>query len=298
MLQPNDSSQASNREAATTAPLQPMGFTDILDTIFSLYRNHFRLFLGICAVYFVLTLGLDLLTGISTFFFASSGRWSMMIAITLVTSLIAIVVGLFVIGGVVFAGAQAYLGRHITARAAFRQAKRRFWPYFGSGLLWLLVVGVLAITIIGIPVAIYFGTRWTFYTQAVLIEETSAWNALRRSRELVKGAWWRVFGIVLAIFLLFSTIQIILQFSLLFVFGITQAIGDEGDLVEMFRRLFVPELTTRDGLVTYVIQNFINHVVASLTLPIGIIGITLLYFDQRIRKEGFDIEMRVTNEAM
>ena len=54
MLQPNDSSGASNGEETTSASLQPMGFTDILDSMFSLYRNHFRLFVSICSVYFCL----------------------------------------------------------------------------------------------------------------------------------------------------------------------------------------------------------------------------------------------------
>ena len=160
----------------------------------------------------------------------------------------------------------------------------------------MLIIGLLAITIIGIPFAIYLGVRWGFYAQAVLIEEHSATNALRRSRELVKGAWWRVFGIILALILLAFMIQTVLQFSLLFVFGFTEEISGEEGLWEMFRRMFAPELTAWDELVTYVIQSCINYFVTSLMLPLTVIGFTLLYFDQRIRKEGFDIEMDVTNE--
>jgi hypothetical protein len=93
-------------------------------------------------------------------------------------------------------------------------------------------------------------------------------------------------------------IQTILQFSLLFGFGLTQAISGEGGVLKMLERLFIPELTTWDGLVNYIIQSFINSVVTSLMLPVGIIGSTLLYFDQRIRKEGFDIEMRVTDTTV
>ena len=295
MLQPNDSLQTNDSETSTTASLQPMGFTDILDTIFSLYRNHFRLIFGICIVYFVFMLGLNLFLGISTFYFSNSGVWSIAIGIPIIASWTTILISLFSIGALLFAGGQSYLGRQITAGSAFRQIARRFWPYLGSNILYILIVGLLAITIIGIPFAIYFAVRWGFYTQAVLIEETSARNALRRSSELVKGTWWRVFGILLAIFLLAFMIQTILQFSLLFGFGLTQAISGEGGLLQMFQRLFVPELTTWDGLVNYIIQSFINYVVNSLMLPVGIIGSTLLYFDQRIRKEGFDIEMRVTD---
>ncbi len=210
---------------------------------------------------------------------------------------ITMLVVLFPIGALVFASAQAYLGGHITVDAAFKQVARRFLPYLGSSLLLMLTIGLLAITIIGIPFAIYFGTRWSFYAQAVLIEETSATNALKRSRELVRGTWWRIFGTILAIFLIAFMIKTVLQFFLLFAFGFTQAISGEEGLLEMFRRMFEPELTSWAGLVTYIIQSCLNHFVASLILPLTSVGITLLYFDQRIRKEGFGTEIRVINEA-
>ena len=294
MLNPN----TSTNEVTTRTSLQPMGFTEILDIIFSLYQNHFQLILSICTVYFVLTLGMNLLTGISIFFFESSGIQGRAIAIDLVDVGITIVVALFSVGALLFAGAQAFLGKQISASAAFGQVTRRFGSYLGSSLLLGLIVGLLAITIIGIPFAIYFATRWGFYAQAVLIEEHSATNALKRSRELVKGAWWRVFGIMLAIFLLAFMIHAVLQFSLLFVFGFTKEISGEGGLLEMFRRMFSPELTAWDGLAAYVIQSFINDVVNSLMLPLTPVGITLLYFDQRIRKEGFDIEVHATNTVV
>ena len=298
MLQPNDSLQTNNSEASTTTSLQPMGFTDILDTIFSLYRNHFRLILSICTVYFILVLGVNLFLDISTLSFESSGGGTIIIVLRPAADWITNIVGLLPIGAVLFAGAQIYLGREITAGAAFRQVVHRFVSYLGSFLLWMLVFGLLAITVIGIPFAIYFATRWGFYSQTVLIEGTSATNALRRSGELVKGTWWRIFGMMLAIFLLSFMIQTILQFSLLFVFGFTQAISGEEGLVEMFRQMFAPELTAWEGLVPYVIQSCINFVVTSLMLPLTPIGITLLYFDQRIRKEGFDIEMRVSDATV
>lgn len=298
MLQPNDSLQTNNSEASTTTSLQPMGFTDILDTIFSLYRNHFRLIFGICIVYFILMFGLNLVTGVSAFYFSSSGLWGMTIAIAAIASWITILIGLFLIGALLFAGAQSYLGKQITTGTAFRQVARRFWSYLGSSIIYLLIIGLLTITVIGIPFAIYFAVRWGFYAQTVLTEEASATNALRRSSELVTGTWWRVFGILFAIFVLTFMIQTILQFSLLFVFGLTQAISGEEGLLKMLQQLFAPELTTWDGLVNYIIQSFTNNVVTSLMLPVGIIGSTLLYFDQRIRKEGFDIEMRVTDTTV
>ena len=292
MLGPN----MSSNEVSATVSLQPMGFTDILDTILSLYRSHCRLILGICAVYFVLTLGMDLLTSILTLFFKDFVGESVTIVMNPVADWTTRLVALFPTGALLFASAQAYLGNHITADAAFKQVTRRFLSYLGSSLLLILVVGALAITVIGIPFAIYFGTRWSFYGQAVMIEETSATDALKRSRELVRGMWWRIFGIILAIFLIAFMIQTVLQFFLLFAFGFTETISGEGGVLEMFRRMFEPELTSWEGLAAYVIQSFLNYFVTSLILPLTSVGTTLLYFDQRIRKEGFGTEIQVINE--
>lgn len=287
----------TNSEVVTRASLQPMGFMDILDTVFSIYRNHFRLIFRICTVYFILTLGVQLSTGISTFFFESSGLQGMAIAINPVATWITTLISLFSLGALLFTGAQIYLGKPITAGAAFSQVTRRFWSYLGSSLLLMIVVALLALTIIGIPFALYLGIRWGFYGQAVLIEETSATNALKRSRELVRGSWWRVFGIMLALFLLSFMIEIVLQFFLLFAFGFTEVIGVEDGALEMFRRMVTPELTAWDGLAAYIIHSFINNAVGGLLLPLTPIGITLLYFDRRIRKEGFDIEMMATRQG-
>ena len=298
MLQANDSSQERNGDETAAVSLQPMGFTDILDNMFSLYRNHFELFMRICSVYFVCGFVISLLIGIVTVSAIDSGEFSMaMLTLVIgILSLISSVIMLFVIGGLVFGSAQVFLGVQIDANTAFNQAKRRFWPYLGSNFLYALVIGLLTITLIGIPFAIFFGFRWIFCSLAAVFEEKSAVKALKRSSELVKGGWWRVFGMMVGIFLLGFFVQLILQFSLLFVLGLTQTMGGDGDLVEMLRRMFVPQLTTWKELVIHSIQNFLSHAITCLMLPVGIIGATLVYFDQRIRKEGFDIEMRATNE--
>ena len=295
MLQPDDSSQGNNGEDAA-ASLRPMDFTEILDRMFSLYRSHFRLFLSICSVYFVVGLAASLLNGISMISLSGSGQSGMAIGIIVIDSLLTSIVMFFVTGALVFASAQAYLGNDTDAPAAFRQAKRRFWHYFGTNLLYGLVVGLLMITCIGIPFALFFGVRWLFCSLGALFEEKSAVGALKRSSELVKGGWWRVFGIMIGIFLLVFFVQFIIQFSLLFVLGLTQATTGDGDLLEMLRRMFTPQLTSWREFAAFSIQNFISIAVTSLMLPVAVVGMTLVYFDQRIRKEAFDIEMRVTHD--
>ena len=43
------------------------------------------------------------------------------------------------------------------------------------------------------------------------------------------------------------------------------------------------------------IRRLVTLSIGFITMPIGPIGSTLLYFDLRIRKEAFDLEMRVTD---
>ena len=300
MLQSNDSSGVSDADETGATSLQPMGFTDILDSMFSLYRNHFRLFVSICSVYFVCGFVVNLLIGITTVSAIGSGEFNILM-FTLVAGILYVinsVVMLFVIGGLAFGSAQVFLGKQITTNTAFNQTKRRFWPYLGSNLLYALVVGLLTITLIGIPFAVFFGFRWIFCSLAAVFEEKSAVRALKRSSELVKGGWWRVFGMMIGIFLLVFFVQSILQFSLLFVLGLSQTMGGDGNLLEMLRQMFVPQLTTWEELIAHSIRNFVSLAITSLMLPVGIIGATLVYFDQRIRKEGFDIEIRVTSEPV
>ncbi|MDE0297831.1 MAG: hypothetical protein OXN17_04310 [Candidatus Poribacteria bacterium] len=316
MSQTNDSLQASDGEVSTAASLQPMGFGDILDSMFSLYRNRFRLFVGICGVYFVYGLVVDLLIGISVVSLASSGQFDRLMLMAVALYLIGAVVMLFVVSAIVFASAEAFLGKQITVGAAFKRTERRFWPYLGSNCLYGLVVGLLMITCLGIPLAIFFAFRWIFCSLAAVFEGKSAVRALKRSSELVKGGWWRVFGVMIAIFLLVFFVQTILQISLTFVLGLTQIMGDDGNLVERLRQIFspstggdedvadlwrqilLPQLTTWKELIVYSIQIFISLAINCLMLPVSFIGVTLVYFDRRIRKEGFDIEMRVTGEPV
>ena len=287
MNERNDLVQSDSSEM-TSAPLQPMSFIDILDGTFSLYRSHWTLFFGITGVYFILVYGMDLITVFALINAAPST--------TPVIGFLAIIgsyaVIFWVVAGLVHASAQAYLNRDITSQAALQQAWRRFGSYLGSVILWLLVVCGLFITIIGIPFSIYFSARWGLCGLLVMFEETTARNSLRRSTELVKGTWWRVFGIMLAVYLIYFVIQFIFQASFLV---LTQVGGTEDTtLLETIRRQLFPTPHEIEWQ-TYIIQRFVTIGIAALTMPIVVIGFALLYFDLRIRKEGLDIEMRVHN---
>jgi hypothetical protein len=294
MQEHNELAQTNNSQTDTT-PLQPMNFTYILDGIFTIYRDHCRLLLEIAAVYLVLEFAMNLISA----YFVTGAAPNTTLIIASFSLIVTSVISLLVTAGLIYASAQVYLGREITSGAALQQAFRRFWSYLGSGILWFLAVGGLCITVIGIPFGIYFGIRWTLYSQPVLLEESKAWNALGRSTELVKGSWWRVLGIVAAIYLISGMITFILYISIEFILTLAgiieteQAAGGIG-LLDTLRRLFIPTLD-ETGWLTYAVQRFVALLITTLTMPIVLIGSTLLYYDLRIRKEAFDIEMQVTD---
>ena len=275
MSQPSNPSQLDKGEASTGMSLQPMSFTDILDTTFSLYRNHFRLFVGISSVYFT-----------SHIILTTFGHW---LADWCDTALV-----ILSYAGLAFASAGTYLGRRITFHTAFRQVVNRFKSYAGSGVLWLLVVLALSSTVIGIPVAIFLGTRWCFFPLTVLVEENSATTALRRSGELVKGAWWRVFSIMLAIFMIALTIELIFVIFSTSIIALSGIVGGM-DYLELIRWCIWDEShdAIEGGLY---LLHAINTAINALIMPIMAVGFTLLYVDQRIRKEGFDIEMMMSGK--
>jgi len=132
-------------------------------------------------------------------------------------------------------------------------------------------VFAMGITIIGIPAAIYFGVMWVFIVQTVVLEHRSARRSLSRSSILVKRTWWRVLGILIIIGLIESILSAVAGGIVGFIIGL---IGGLADILPV-------ELAT----------NFAGSLVGMIFIPIGLIGTTLLYFDLRIRKEGYNLEI-------
>lgn len=297
MLEAMDTLKLRNHQEPT---LQPMGFTDILDGTFSLYRNHFKLFVSIAAVYHIARFASDLL---STFILSPIAQF-----IGSVLNFFDYFVSCFVLAGLTYASMQTYLGRQVTLRAALQRVLHRFLPCFYGWLFVFLPIVLLTVLIgmlfrfsIGFGFvlalilslfAIYFLIRWLFYWMFILFEGSTARTALRRSTELVEGTWWRVFGITVAIYAISLMIALILLAACFFLFTLTGII-DEAPFLEMISLMLSPPVSEM-GWLSYVILRFmVRSVFTFTTLPIWAIGPTLLYFDLRIRKDAFDIEMRV-----
>ena len=115
-------------------------------------------------------------------------------------------------GAVTHAVCQQYVWQQISVRLAFRRTFRRFWPMLGAVTLVFLAVFLMAITIIGIPFAVYFGLRWYYVLQVSLLEDLGPTESLRGSSELVEGNWWRVLGITFVLSFIISAVTFLPSF--------------------------------------------------------------------------------------
>jgi len=90
-----------------------------------------------------------------------------------------------------------FLHREISIYEAIKLIIKKAKVLIGSSLLRLFLSVICMITVIGIPFAIYLTISWSFVPQIAIIESYSISQTLTRSRELVKGYWWHMFGVFL-----------------------------------------------------------------------------------------------------
>ena len=299
--------------------LHLMGVAELLDTTFSLYRKHFWTFLcisaGSCPA---------LLIMISTFLLEDSIGSGAEVAIWIATIAVFWGISIFVVSGLVLASAEAYLGRRIRIGAVLRQGRHRFWQCFAGSLLFVLlavfvifisaipsvlfitallgdaedVVGPLFLLLIVAFVTGWFIAYWCFFAAAVLVEGKSMRDGIGRTGELIRGTWWWVVGVMFAILLLHFALGYIFRIAVGFLLSLTEVVGVMAFLQTINLTTLWQLLSTRPELsLSYILIFLINLGIDTFTAPIWVIGGTLLYFNQRIRKEGFDIEMTATRQG-
>ncbi len=156
-------------------------------------------------------------------------------------------------GALIYGVSGQMLGKPISVGRAYSFSIGRYGAMLGASFLAGLAVILMAITFIGIPFAIFFAVRWFFVYQTASLERCGPRTALARSSGLVRGNWWRVFGILLLIAIILAIAN-----------GITSAI--------------------------LVLMPFVGSILlvvfAVLLAPIMVLAATLLYHDLRVRRDG------------
>jgi hypothetical protein len=161
----------------------------------------------------------------------------------------------------------------------------------GQGLVAFGILGGLAM----LAVTIFLWIRLSLALPAVVLEGIGPIDALRRSWQLVKSSWWRVFGITLLAGIVVAIIGFILQFPFTIVSGLT---GGGGSGFTMIGAGSTTATTTAAPTILGVAITAIGSIIAATcTRPISAGVTVLLYTDMRVRREGLDLALNQAAQA-
>ncbi len=229
--------------------IREMAFAEILDTALQLLRDNFVLLVGTSAITLVpVQLGLYLLPFL-TLRSAAVAIGTVLLMFLVVVPFIRIL-QTFLIG-------ELYLGRSVSIGEAYRQTLSIFPPLVGT--LFLSGLAVMGATLLLIIPGIFVSLWFVLINQVMVFERTFGTEALRRSRDLMRGNLLRAIGILV--------LEGALTWALSF--GVSLAF-----------RIF-PWGWVQAGAA---------GITESIASAFGAAALVVLYFDIRCRKEAFDLE--------
>lgn len=280
--------------------LRPLSIGQLLDRAFRLYRKNFVVFISIVAL---TQLPLAILNVInSAIFLDRANTFSQMPfdpnrSFTSIIGPSLLVFFLILMATVVLtqigtaaltrAVADDYLERPVTLLGTLNRIGNDWLRLLGTIILFGVLVGVVAfplalfsiipclgiiVSLIGFLAIGLVGGAIGYLMPAVVVLEKKAWlTAIRRCWRLVSLRFWWVVGYIAVLVLL----------NLIIVWGPAMLAGG------IFQMLFAGG----NQLAATVVQQGTSVLFASIFTPLQLTAVTLMYFDLRIRFEGFDLKV-------
>ncbi|HEY3710458.1 MAG TPA: hypothetical protein VGL64_13845 [Amycolatopsis sp.] len=275
--------------------LRPLNIGDILDGSITAIRRYPLLVLGVSAVVAVVVAALNLavslllvpdVTRVATLGPGATQQEQLdavynllgSTLLALIPTLIITILGqTFLTGFLTVVMGKAVLGRPVDFRTAMREAGPRLLPLLGLTLLYTLATMVAAIFCL-LPAVIPY-VFWALAGPALVLERGTVRQAFGRSRRLVSGSFWRVLGILLLASLIGWLITTII--------GLPFNLGSGA-----FSGLFDPQAGAPQQSTGGLVLQSVGTVIAStIVTPFTALVTVVLYIDQRMRREGMDIEL-------
>jgi len=283
-----------------TRQFEPMSVGQILDLAFKLYRQNFVRYVTIVAVVMVpagllfmvplnimqnweQTRGGDISGQAEGFARLAEGSGALKSApaaptpqqaITmlgfLVVGMVLLLFGYQISQGALFKSvSESYLDREVSVGEAYRFALPKIWSILGASILVgiITMLGACACIVPGIIFALWF----CLTVPAIIAEDQGALGALSRSKALVAGNLGKALLIVFLAGLITSICSWVFQFA-----GKLLAVGT---------------LHAGAAMPAAVIESLFGVAGQALATPFAAASMVLFYYDLRIRKEGFDLEM-------
>jgi hypothetical protein len=256
------------------APMRPLGAAEILDGAVRLVRDNVRATLTIAVPFAVARAALEALLQYGAFHSTSAA------VLTLIGGLlISVALGTVLSGLLAPLFSSALVGARLSAGESVRQVGARTgWRLIGLALIVTVAEGAgLVACLAG---GIYLWGVWAVAAPAMVLERTTVGGALGRSRHLVRGTFWRVWGLRALGWVLTS----VLNFFVTLPFQLLAGYVTGSDLLEPSNGI------AHQGL--YVTIVAVGTLLAGAVVgPIASAIDVLLYTDLRMRKEGMDIAL-------
>jgi hypothetical protein len=284
--------------------LRPLGVGDVLDRTFTVYRSKPLLFIGLSAIWYLLLVLVFIVLAVAIFAGALAafaeqatspspeliaGAAVGIIGFVLVAVVVAIVFLSAQAASLVHASARRYLAKDVTIGEAFRAGLSASGRIFVAGVLvfiaivflWAVLFILAAITnqflafalafIAAIVATAYLGSSWLVAPVIVVVEKMGPIAALGRAWRLSDGNRWRIIGIQALLLIL----NVVLSILIAGLFGGLAATGGQQGQVG----------------ITSVVQSIVNFASTIIWAPVEWIAFTVLYYDLRVRKEAFDLQL-------
>ena len=248
--------------------LRPLSTGELVDRALSLYRRHFALFLGIFAIPHIFVFAFQCLG----FAYQTPGKPTPGFVWTMGTFLLSMVVSAASQAATVIAVSHVHLDRPATVLDSFSKIKNQIPGVIGLSLAvgFLVVLGCFALIVPGILLAI----RWSLAVPAKILEDRSVGDAMSRSSQLSKGDRGRIF-LVWMLFIVLS-------------FGLAMLLRWPVEAAAGVKSIFALQHVA----VKYRIASLVTTFIAQcLVGPLATIAFSLIYYDERVRKEAFDLQL-------
>jgi hypothetical protein len=251
--------------------LKPLSIPELLDKGFQIYKRHVWMLLAIAAI-------INIPEMIVQSFLAFR------LVDERLSNLISNVLSPFAQLALTLAVSSLYLGRHVSVQTSYSQSAYKYFTLFGANILIGLaivvpsaIIGVtfvlaaplgIFVSLFLVPLLVFWSTRWSLAVPAILLEDTSASKGLGRSWSLTEGYFWHVFGTSFAaslLTILLSTLPVLLVAYVL------------------------TGLLHYPDQVVAVVSVIVEKLALVLSLPFSMAVNVLIYYDLRIRKEGYDL---------
>jgi hypothetical protein len=278
-----------------TVQFEPMSVGRIFDVTFNLYRRNFLRFITIVAI---IEVPVGLISIISTSSvsrtfarrpapsfvqretsdysgttaapakYAPAPLSSMFPAVILIGSLFTLVGNMLCQAALIKNISETYLGNEVTVGQTYRFVLPKLLTLLGASLL-IGLVKTFGLMLLVVP-GIIFGLWFSLTMSSIVVEDQKILSGMSRSKKLVAGNIGKVFLVGLLWFLISTAIMT----------AFTWPVRVAGALLPVGNVHVVP-----------LVSGLASIAGSVLVAPISAAAYVLLYYDLRIRKEGFDLQM-------